>query len=347
MAPISVVIPTHDTRELTLRCLASLERGNARPESVIVIDDASADGSARAIAERHPEVRLLRNERALGFSAASNRGLAEARGPILLLLNSDTEVAPDCLEGYARAFHQHEELGVAGAALSDPDGTPQWSGGATPSALWLFAVSSGLGPWIGRLRRRGAAELGNPTSNRREPRGARTAREVDWVAGTALAMRREVWESCGPLDERFALYCQDLDLCLRVGEAGWRVRVLPECRVLHHHGATISRTSGERQDLERLWTDLVLWSAKWGGEAAARRTARTLRAGGLVRAAALATAGGLASGTRRTALRQRRAALRRAQQALKSPRSLGIGSSGHRDTAQQTAEERPEPRSWR
>lgn len=304
MVPIAVVIPTHDTRELTLRCLASLERGSALPQSVIVVDDASADGTAQAIAERHAEVLVLRNERALGFSGATNRGLAEAQGTILLLLNSDTEVAPACLEGYARAFRDEEELGVAGAALFDPDGTPQWSGGSTPSPLWLFAASSGIGPLVGRLRRRRGKVA--PT------------RRVDWVAGTALAMRREVWESCGPLDERFALYCQDLDLCLRVGEAGWRVRMLPECRVLHHHGATISRTSGERQDLERLWTDLVLWSSKWDGEAAARRTARTLRAGGLIRAVALATAGNLARGARRTALRQRRAALRRAQQALKS-----------------------------
>lgn len=303
MAPISVVIPTHDTRELTLRCLASLEGGSTRPEQVIVVDDASADGTARATVERHPEVQVLHNERALGFSGASNRGLAEARGAILLLLNSDTEVAPDCLEGYERAFREQADLGVAGAALSDPDGTPQWSGGSTPSPLWLFAASSGIGPLVGRLRRR---------------RGkVAPARRVDWVAGTALAMRREVWESCGPLDERFALYCQDLDLCLRAGEAGWRVRVLPQCRVLHHHGATISRTSGERQDLERLWTDLVLWSAKWDGEAAARRTARILRAGGLVRALALTAVSGLVGGARRTALRRRQAALQGARQALR------------------------------
>lgn len=137
------------------------------------------------------------------------------------------------------------------------------------------------------------------------------------MAGTALAMRREVWESCGPLDERFALYCQDLDLCLRAGEAGWRVRVLPECRVLHHHGATIARTSGAQRDLEKLWTDLVLWAAKWRGEAVARRTARVLRAGGLVRALALTAAGGLASGTRRSALNRQRTALLRARQALR------------------------------
>lgn len=317
MAPISVVIPTHDTRALTLRCLAGLEGGSARPEQVIVVDDGSTDDTARAIAQRHPEVQVLRNERALGFSGAANRGLAEARGAILLLLNSDTEVPPDCMQGFARAFRDQEELGVAGAALFDPDGTPQWSGGPTPSMLWLFAASSGLGPWIGRLRRRGGVGLGNPTSNGREPRGSRTAREVDWVAGTALAMRREVWESCGPLDERFTFYCQDLDLCLRAGEAGWRVRVLPQCRVLHHHGATIARTSGAQQDLEKLWIDLVLWAAKWRGEAAARRTARVLRAGGLVRALALTTAGGLASGTRQSALNRQRTALLRARQALR------------------------------
>lgn len=310
MESISVIIPTHDTRELTLRCLASLRRGDTRPEQIIVVDDASDDDTSKAIAERHPEVQVLRNEESLGFTGAANRGLDEARGTFLLLLNSDTEIAPDCLQGFLRAFGERAELGIAGAALFDPDGTPQWSGGTTPSPLWLFAASSGIGPVFGRLRRsvgrRPGAASGGPTSSGRERRDAPVAREVDWVAGTALAMRSDVWESCGPLDERFALYCQDLDLCLCAGEAGWEVRVLPECRVLHHHGATISRTSGERQDLEKLWTDLVLWSAKHKGAAAARRTAYVLRAGGLVRAVALAAAEGLAGDERRTALHRDR-----------------------------------------
>lgn len=301
--PIAVVLPTRDTRELTLRCLASLENGTGRAEQVIVVDDGSTDGTVQAIAKRHPQVLVLRNEKAMGFSGAVNRGLAAARSSILLLLNSDTEVDPDCLQSFDRAFREEENLGLAGAALFDPDGTPQWSGGPTPSWSWLFAASSGLG----RLR----------SALFPFRRSAPGPRRVDWVAGTALAMRREIWEVCGPLDERFALYCQDLDLCLRVGEAGWRLRLLPDCRVFHHHGYTIARMSGEQQDLEKLWCDLVRWTGKWRGDAAARRAAWVLRAGGFIRSLAMTAACGLTMGSRRLRLRRQLANVRRARRALR------------------------------
>lgn len=315
--PISVVVPTRDTRELTLRCLASLENGGVEPAQVIVVDDAGSDGTAEAIAARHPRVHILRNDRTLGFSGAVNRGLAEAEAPILLVLNSDTEVGPGCLERFVRTFEEQEDLGIAGAALFDPDGTPQWSGGNEPSALWLFAASSGLGPLIGRLRRRRQRTGVAPGRPAAPATGGGEPRDVDWVAGTALAMRRAVWEACGPLDQRFALYCQDLDLCLRASRAGWRVRLLPDARVLHHHGATIAGTSGERQDLEHLWSDLVRWAAKWRGAAAAGRTARTLRAGALVRSFGLAIACTLATGTRRSHLRRKLDNVQRARLALR------------------------------
>ena len=238
--PIAVVIPTHNTRELTLRCLACLGQSSVQPQQVIVVDDGSSDRTSDAVAATHPDVRVLRNQRARGFSIAANRGLAEATSPVLLLLNSDTEVDPDCLASFWTAFSDQRELGIAGASLLNPDGSFQWSGGREPTKLWLFANSSGLGALIGSFVRL--------------LRGQRpgTSKSVDWVAGAALAMRREVWEDCGPLDDRFEFYCQDLDFCLRAGRSGWEVQVLPECRVMHHLGATIGRDAGATQDTARL-----------------------------------------------------------------------------------------------
>src|SRR4029079_12824665 len=103
---LSVVVPTHDTRELTLACLEALAGAAPRAADleVLVVDDASADGTAEAIAAAHPQVRVLRREKAGGFAPAANQGLAQARGDVLLLLNSDTEMEPGGLDALLAAF---------------------------------------------------------------------------------------------------------------------------------------------------------------------------------------------------------------------------------------------------
>jgi N-acetylglucosaminyl-diphospho-decaprenol L-rhamnosyltransferase len=299
--PLSVVVPTRNTRQLTLACLAALAAAAAaRPElaavEVVLVDDAGDDGTAEAVAAHHPDVRLVRLERQAGFTRAANRGLAAAVGGILLLLNSDTEVGGDGrgLAALLARFAAEPRLGIAGAALRYPDGTPQWSGGAEPTAAWLFALASGLPELLARL----------PLYRRLRPASgtrAATIADVAWVTGAAMAIRRAVWEEVGPLDERFRFYAQDLDLCLRARQAGWTVAVVPELEVIHHHGATIEREGGHRGGPgggggpggnrrgrgavhpELLWTDLLRWAEKRGGEAAARRAARALLAGGRLR----------------------------------------------------------------
>lgn len=298
---MAVVIPTRDTRDLTLECLGSVMCGHATPKQVILVDDGSRDDTAGAVKALHPSVHVLRNDVPRGFSAAVNRGLREASARLLLLLNSDTELAPGALAALERAFHDDARLGVAGAVLSSPDGSAQWSGGAAPTTLWLFAAGSGIGHLLHRLR---------PGSTRRKPR------RVEWVAGAALALRREVWHDCGPLDEEFSLYCQDLDLCLRAGEAGWHVRLVEDCRVTHHLGATVGQDTGFPTDLERLWPDLVRWAAKNGGGGKARRAAWALRLGGLLRSQALAVTGAL-PGSERRRIRQQRESITRARRAVR------------------------------
>ena len=272
--PLSIVIPTHGTRELTLRCLDSLASGVPACE-LIVVDDASADGTVEAIARRHSGVGVLVNERRAGFTQSANRGLAAAAGELLLLLNSDTEVAGESLAALQSAFAEDPRLGVAGADLRFPDGAPQWSAGLEPTPRWLLAQASGLPALLGRL----------PGYRRLRPVGRGPGAQVDWVSGAAMAMRRAVWEAAGPLDERYRFYCQDLDLCLAARELGWRVAVVPGFVVTHHHGATISAGSGSAAPYhpELMWTDLVRFAGKRGGPAAAHRAAAALRAGARLR----------------------------------------------------------------
>ncbi|HEX9942539.1 MAG TPA: glycosyltransferase, partial [Thermoanaerobaculia bacterium] len=236
------------------------------------------------------------------FTGAANLGLARARGEVLLLLNSDTEVEPGGLARLVEAFAREPELGVAGALLHYPDGSPQWSGGREPSAAWFFALASGLPALLERL----------PFYRRARPLATDRPLAVDWVTGAAMAVRRAVWETAGPLDEGFRFYAQDLDFCLRARRAGWRIEVRPELKVLHHHGATIGRAAGARgrQHPELLWSDLLRWARKHHGQPWASRAGAALRTGALLRLACRRLARPFLPGAQRQAWREDDQALR-------------------------------------
>jgi len=159
---------------------------------------------------------------------------------------SDAIVDADALSAFLAAFAADPKLGVAGARLLNLDRTPQWSGGAAPTLMWMIGVVSGAGH-LARLVRR---------------RRANAHREVDWVSGAAMAFRREVWDSAGPLDERFRFYCQDIEFCLRARDAGWRVAVIEEACVIHEIGGTVAAGSTLQHDPARLWPDLLTWGGR-------------------------------------------------------------------------------------
>jgi len=272
---LSVIIPTHDTRELTLRCLASLRSCNSQPYEVIVVDDGSTDDTADLVQRKYPIYTVAHLPENVGFSAAVNHGVTMASGDLLLLLNSDTEVEMTALEAVHRAFSRDAQLGIAGAALRHLDGAPQWSGGRKPTWLWFFGVASGVPSLLGKL---GACR------RRRAPSGSGGG-PVDWVAGTAMVIRRPVWEQVGPFDLGYRFYCQDIDLCVSASEKGWGIVVLPDFKVRHHQGGTISGEGGavDRYNPELLWTDLMRFVHKRGGPKAARSALMALRLGGRLR----------------------------------------------------------------
>ena len=242
---LSVVIPTFNTAAMTLRCCRAIDRGE-----VVVADDGSTDGTAELLARELPQVRVLRLETNGGFAVAANRGVAAARGDLILLLNSDAVVEAGALDALLQAFEHDPKLGVAGARLLDEDGTAQWSGGRTPTLLWMAAAISGLGRHARRFRRAGT----KPSSD-----------EVEWVSGAAMMFRAEVWRAAGPLSERYRFYCQDLEFCLRARDAGWRVRIVEEARVTHSLGRTIAAGQPRRQNVAALRDDLLAWgTARYG-----------------------------------------------------------------------------------
>ena len=238
---LSVVIPTFDTAAMTLRCCRAVAAALSPGSEVIVVDDASSDGTAELLRREAPDVTVLQREQRGGFGAAANSGVAAARGEIVLLLNSDTEVSAGALRSLLEAFRGEPGLGIAGARLVNADGTPQWSGGRFPTLAWLVVLVSGVAKFLPRRR-------GNGTG------------VVDWVSGAAMACRRAVWTDSGPFRETYRFYAQDVELCARARDAGWGVRIVEEAVVTHHGGATI-RAACNLGDLPHdpalLWLDLL------------------------------------------------------------------------------------------
>jgi GT2 family glycosyltransferase len=277
---LSVVIPTRDTRDLTMRCLAALARSQHAPAEILVVDDGSTDGSGEAIHDAFPGVRVLRRDRPGGFTAAINEAWTQASGEVVLLLNSDTEVDADATAHLVEAFARDPRLGIAGASLRFPDGRPQWSAGRAPTAAWLFALGSGAAATLGRM----------PGWRRLRPESQANG-ETAWVPATAMAVRAEVTRAIGLFDAQYGTYVQDLDYCLRARAAGWRVAQVRDARVVHLRGATMAASAGAVSAgwvADALIGDLARWIDRTHDAADARRLTGALDRGLRLRLAARA-----------------------------------------------------------
>ncbi|HEV2055702.1 MAG TPA: glycosyltransferase family 2 protein [Methylomirabilota bacterium] len=241
---LSVIIVSFNSAGFIERCLASVEtclRGVNH--EVCVVDNASSDGSARLVRERFPRVTVIANRVNLGFAAGVNRGLDATEGRYVLWLNPDAELLDAGAGDLVDYFERHPRVGILGPQLVDPSGGVQLSCRSFPSyRTALFHRHSLLTRWFPK----------NPGSREYllSDWDHGTAREVDWVSGACLLHRRRLLDEIGPLDERFFMYCEDVDFCLRARQAGWSVQYHPGTRVLHHIGGS-SRAEAFRMVVAR------------------------------------------------------------------------------------------------
>jgi GT2 family glycosyltransferase len=227
---VSTVVVSFNTREHLLRCLASLE-SVVLPLEVIVVDNASGDGSVEAVAERFPATRLVPNPDNAGFARASNQGLALARAPLVLLLNSDAEVRPGAVETMAALLDARPEIGAVGPRTLGTDGSVQVSFGP-PLTL--------LNEWKQRRLVQGV-RAGDPAARGRAAALAALEHEPAWLSASCLLARREALAAVGGFDESFFLYEEDVDLCRRLRQAGWALVFTPEAEVVHHLGRSMEQ----------------------------------------------------------------------------------------------------------
>lgn len=241
MTSVSVVIVNYRTRELLRDCLQSLERHGTPGMTITVIDNDSRDGSAEMVRREFPQVRLLQNAANVGFAAANNRAIEQDYGTHVLLLNSDTVMLSGTIAAMSEFLETHPDAGAAGCRLLFPDGRIQASAGcdARPGLMRLLLRLTGLSHLLSdRQRRRLRLLLGGFAGRKlascldsyvEDP----SPLEVEAVSATCLLLRRKALQQVGPLDEEFFMYLEDLDYCIRLRRAGWKLYYLPAAQVVH------------------------------------------------------------------------------------------------------------------
>ena len=303
-----VVIPTLNGRERLLRTLSSLARQTA-PAPVVVVDNASTDGTAEVVAELHPDMRVVRNERNLGFGAAINRAALELDGDLLVLVNNDVVCEPGFLERLTAPFADPSVGMVAGVLLQ-----------ATAPELVDSAgieLDTTLGSWD-YLWNQPVAAL----ASAHDPVGP---------CGGAAAYRLPVFQQLGGFDEALFAYWEDVDLALRFRNAGWRCVLASEARALHEHGQTLGAASPAARRLEAFGRGYVL--AKY-------RVGRSL-----LRSAQIAALDWPVLGVhlvlRREAapIRERLRARRRGQRTAGGPAPIGLATVGFGEALRRQAQQ--------
>ena len=225
---LSIVIVNYNARKHLENCLGSLTSSPpAIPHDIIVVDNASADGSVEAVRAGWPEITLIDHQSNVGFAAGNNAGIRASDGMLILLLNNDTIVPAGAIDALVGRLLAHPDAAVAGPRLVDETGRAEVSFGPMISPL-------------NEVRQKLTMKLRDLGVARWVERATRRERYVDWVSGACLLVRRADAEQAGLLDERYFLYTEDVDFCAAVRGRGRRVLFTPAAQIVHLRGRSRS-----------------------------------------------------------------------------------------------------------
>ena len=249
---VSIVVVSFNTRDMLRDCLKTVEsRCGDTSYELIVVDNASRDGSADMVADEFPDAVLLRSDVNLGFAGANNRGFDVAHGRYIVLLNSDAFVEPDALSLSVQKMDSSPEVGLASGRLIGRDGSWQPSARMFPSITNELLTLSGLGDKYPRSRFFG--RMDRTWADPMKPA------QVDWVPGAFSIIRRRALEEIGYFDQRFFLYYEEVDLCFRIKEAGYQLWYWPDIVVVHVGGESARTVAEENGGLTESGAQLTLW----------------------------------------------------------------------------------------
>jgi N-acetylglucosaminyl-diphospho-decaprenol L-rhamnosyltransferase len=262
-------------RDYLLDCLAAIERTHPRgvEHEVLVLDNASDDGSAEAVRERYPDARLFALERRTGKAENDSTLLREARGRYCLLLNEDSELRDGAARALLDALGADPGAAVAGARLLDSEGRPVPCAWRLPDVPWALAAA------VFAQDRVAVESIGD------------RVREVGWVQSSAALVRRDAAEQVGWLDPDFFVYSDETDFCKRLRDAGWRILFVPAARAVHHNQLSTDSAAMSRRIVEfhrnrdlyftkhGLTVTRLVWKACWTWAYLARAAAAALLPG--------------------------------------------------------------------
>lgn len=231
---LSIIIVSWNVKKLLAKCLESIfkNQGNLDLE-IIVVDNASKDKTVEMIKQEFSRIKLIANNKNLGFAKANNQGIKQSQGEFILILNPDTEIIGNGLEKMLEFMKQNQKAGIAGCQHLNPDKTIQPSVRRFPTLVPILLILTKIAkilPNLPSLKKYLAKDF-----------NYKQQRQVDQTAGSFLMIRRQVIEKIGLFDEKFFTWFEEVDLCKRAKNAGWEIWYTPVAEIIHHGGASFKQ----------------------------------------------------------------------------------------------------------
>jgi len=265
MVELSVILVSWNSKDYLRDCLRSLvENPPNIAWEIIVVDNASTDRSPEMVQREFPAAKLIENKSNLGFAASANLGARESASTHILFLNPDTIIHPRTLILAVEFMEERRDAGIMGCRTLDGDGQIQPTAFDFPSPLRMFGFASGLNRYFKMTRLKDFSKMRTP----------------DYIQGSFFLIRRAAYESVGGFDETFFMYAEDVDLCLRIRQAGWKVYFAPAMTITHFGGgSTVDSVTG----LENFIRSLIILYKKHRSPRDLEKLRRALRGGLLLR----------------------------------------------------------------
>lgn len=235
MTELAVVVVNHNAGSFLPACISSIYAAAGDLSlDVVLVDNASTDGSVERSVREHPSLRVVANGVNRGFAAAANQGIRETKAPYVFLLNPDAEITAGSLPSLVKVAADRPRAGILGPLVRNSDGSIQASARKVPGLLESLGHAF-LGPFAPNNRFSRAYTMAEWNRS--------SERQVEWVSGSAMLIRREAFEAVMGFDEGYFMYVEDVDLCTRLRQARWSVLFSPELEVVHETGVSAGKRS--------------------------------------------------------------------------------------------------------